>query len=331
MSRNNSRKTNGIEKIEDRLLRMIESSKLPPWRQPWIYTGADVAFQGKAYTGVNAIVLAMTRAMKGYGSRVWLTKARIEELNGRKWDEASRRWVKDPDYRDKPLVHIRKGAEGVPLIRHYDVVRVNPRTGEPYLDENGEEIRTTGTKRWYVFNADDVVNFDPTPFEPDSPSGTGVSVDSCRKFEELIYGLYPNPPEITHDGRQAQYSPAADCVVLPSTTCFLTVEEYASTLAHELAHSTGHEARLNRDLSGEEGTPSYAREELVAEFASAIILSRFGLTTEHVTENQAAYIKEWSSVLKGNPGMLMGAIRDANMAVNLILGEGAPGKQTQAG
>jgi antirestriction protein ArdC len=59
---------------------------------------------------------------------------------------------------------------------------------------------------------------------------------------------------------------------MPDTTAFDSMEEYYSTLFHELTHSTGHPSRLNRStLMDSElfGDQNHSREELVAEMGAA--------------------------------------------------------------
>ena len=59
---------------------------------------------------------------------------------------------------------------------------------------------------------------------------------------------------------------------------------------HELGHATGHESRLNRH--GMEtgiapfGSPTYSREELVAEFTAAFLCNVSGI--ENTIDNSAA-------------------------------------------
>ena len=65
----------------------------------------------------------------------------------------------------------------------------------------------------------------------------------------------------------AYYSPATDTVVVPHLEQYDDVEEYYSTLFHELVHSTGVSKRCDRGLGHMAGKKSeeYSREELVAE------------------------------------------------------------------
>src|SRR5438067_1008586 len=71
-------------------------------------------------------------------------------------------------------------------------------------------------------------------------------------------------PEIRHGGDVACYSPVDDVLTMPSQDLFGELDEYYSTLFHELGHSTGHASRLGRDMANTFGSHAYGREELVA-------------------------------------------------------------------
>ena len=70
---------------------------------------------------------------------------------------------------------------------------------------------------------------------------------------------------------RAFYVPGADFIQVPPQPAFFEQINYYRTCFHELGHWTGHASRLARDLSGSFGCKSYAREELVAEMASAFL------------------------------------------------------------
>ena len=319
MPKNKTRKT-VAGMVEEKLLQMIEYSDLPPWRKPWAFAGVDVSLSGRVFERTNALILAMTRAVMGYKSRVWLTHSDVERLNGKKWDEKKRTFVRNPESKNNPIHHIRQGAKGVPVIFNHSYVHINRNTGEPYLDEDGEKVIRWKQDKVYYFNADDIVGFNPAPFEPDTPVSEKIPVSSCREFLDRITELYDGAPEILHTGKEAIYYPDDDIVYLPPADRFISVGEYASTLIHELAHSTGHNSRLARNFDGTFGDKDYSREELVAEFASAIVLAHFGIDSKPVVENHAAYLKSWYARLKSSPGMLMDAMRDAEAAADMILG-----------
>jgi len=82
---------------------------------------------------------------------------------------------------------------------------------------------------------------------------------------------------------------------------FESSEEYYSTLFHEIAHSTGHETRLNRKGVTESkkfGSHDYSYKELIAEISSAFLCNFVKI--ENTFDNSAAYIQGWSKILKDN-------------------------------
>jgi antirestriction protein ArdC len=118
----------------------------------------------------------------------------------------------------------------------------------------------------------------------------------------------------------AVYSPKLDRISMPAQLAFTTREAMAATWAHEQAHSTGHESRLKRNLTGSKESESYAREELVAELAAVLICYRLEIGCQ--LENHAAYLKHWAELLKdGGPRALFSVLSDARKAADLIAPE----------
>ena len=103
---------------------------------------------------------------------------------------------------------------------------------------------------------------------------------------------------------------------------FVSTAEYYSTVFHELTHSTGHPSRLNRlSRAAFFGSDEYSKEELTAEIASCALVNHVGLETSTSLRNNAAYIQNWLSVLKGDKRFIVSAAGKAEKAVNLILNQ----------
>ena len=102
-------------------------------------------------------------------------------------------------------------------------------------------------------------------------------------------------------------------MTVPPIEYFKDDYSFHATAFHELAHATGHESRLNRNLEGGFGSPSYAKEELRAEISSSFFMQelKINFDEEHI-RNHTAYIQDWIGVLKKEPDELFRAIRDAN-------------------
>jgi antirestriction protein ArdC len=174
--------------------------------------------------------------------------------------------------------------------------------------------------RYYnVFNAEqvdgieipDAVKFEPIDFKP------------IEAAEQIAAG-YRGGPIIGQDGgQQAFYRPVTDSVHMPKQTRFASVEEYYSTLFHELSHSTGHSSRLDRKLDTAPqpfGSADYGKEELVAEMSAAFICSYAGIQPT-VIANQAAYLAGWLKQLKSDKKLVVSAAGQAQRAADWILGD----------
>lgn len=136
--------------------------------------------------------------------------------------------------------------------------------------------------------------------------------------EKIVAGM-PNRPRITN-GKQALYRPGTDVVEIPAMDSFISSEAYYGTLFHELAHSTGHESRLNRSIKNRFGTDPYAREELVAEIGSAFLAAVAGLENPFIIENTGAYIQSWIRRFKDDSRLIVTAASQAQKAADYIRG-----------
>ena len=108
------------------------------------------------------------------------------------------------------------------------------------------------------------------------------------------------------------------------------MQEFYATALHEIGHSTGHESRLNRDLSGRFGSEDYAMEELRAEIASIFMEQDLGVEpSEGRLQNNAAYIQSWKEEIKENPNALFTAITDADKIAKYVSGKEQEYRQTK--
>ena len=277
--------------VTNQIVAMLER-EVVPWRSPIL--GRSKAGHpknlntGKHYRGVNVFLLAFTAYAKGYGSSYWLTFNQAKERGG----------------------NVRKGEKSSMVIFWKQYETTDKETHQP--------IKIPVLRYYNVFNAEqiadieipDAVKFEPINFQP---------IDEAEK----IAAGYLAGPAVSHDGgQQAFYRPLTDTVHLPEKTRFASVEEYYSTLFHELSHSTGHSTRLDRKLDTDPkpfGSPDYGKEELVAEMSAAFLCSYTGIQPT-VIENQAAYLSGWLKQMKSDKKLVIFAAGQAQRAADWIRG-----------
>ena len=129
---------------------------------------------------------------------------------------------------------------------------------QEYMDKNVYWLR----KFYRVFNCS-LMDGVPVKEKPQ------IDVNDRNDRAEAILDYWDkNEAKIVYGGSRAFYRTDTDEVHLPERADFKSMQEFYSTALHEIGHSTGHESRLNRDLSGRFGSEDYAMEELRAEIAS---------------------------------------------------------------
>jgi antirestriction protein ArdC len=159
-----------------------------------------------------------------------------------------------------------------------------------------------------VFNAEQIEGLPPLQLKaPDR--------DPHERAEAV---LAASGVEIRHDqADRVFYRPATDRIHLPARDSFASADTYYGKALHELAHSTGHPSRLDRDLAHPFGSVGYAKEQLRAEIASLMIGDQFGIGRD--PGQHAAYVKSWVQVLQEDPKEILRASRDADKITGYVL------------
>lgn len=290
--------------ITDKIVEMLEAGTAP-WHKPWHEVGgiAMSMSTGKAYRGINVLLLQMAGMAGGYSSPWWGTYKRIAERGGQ----------------------VRKGEKGTPVV-FFKMVLVDDR------ERPGEKKKIFFLKTYYVFNAEQTEDASVLGLPEIEVRPENEHISAC---ETALASYYLTGPSLRHGGDAAYYAPVADHVQMPELEQFDSSEEYYGALFHETVHSTGHEKRLRRpgvaDLPAGHrfGDELYSKEELVAELGSAFLSGRTGIAAATLA-NSAAYLASWIRVLKGDPKLVVQAAQQAQKAVDLILGEATVETESEA-
>lgn len=257
------------------------------------------------YRGGNNLRLSFVAMQHGYTDPRWGTFKQVQEMGGR----------------------IKKGEKGT-HIEYYqferEVWEKNPKTGkkEPVYEVNAdgcmavkkERLPQPIIKSYVVFNAEQMEGIPPLQKAAREPE------ELNEKMEHMI----ANSEAKIHFDQAGQnfYQPMTDEIHVTPKEGFKTTDAFYATVAHEIAHSTGHKSRLARQTLIEEpgfDKKTYAREELRAELASLFIHQEYGLHfDEGHRKNHTAYLQSWAKVLRDDPNELFRAARDAERAADYI-------------
>ena len=253
-----------------------------PWRKPW----STVGVPRNAVT--NRPYHGINTVLLGiapYADQRWLTFRQTTQLGG----------------------HVRKNERST-LVVFWKQHQVT--------DEQDGEPRTIPLLRYFnVFNVAQCDGLNLAPVQANN-------VEPVEAATAIVANM-PNPPRIASDGGdRAYYVPSTDSVHMPPMAAFGGAGEYHSTLFHELAHSTGHSKRLNReslDTPAPFDSEVYSREELVAEFGAAFLCAQAGI--DNTLDNSAAYIAGWSRALRNDKRLVVGAASQGQKAADYITEE----------
>lgn len=323
-----NKSADNLQKFAEMMYNIITKAKSNNWRQGWLgvkgtILGLPQNITGRTYSGGNSFFLMADTSEKGYNTPVYMTFKQAKDRN----------------------LHVNAGEKSVPIFKW----------GLSIKDENGKTVSeedydamTKGErdklsvrpypKVYHVFNIDQtnlsevnkkkydaiVARFKAPDEEVKDSKGMYINDALDRMFKEKAWHC-----DIRYDkpSSRAFYVPSQDFIVLPMKEQFKigkTAEEvyrdgmeYYSTALHEMAHSTGHASRLNRQF-GSKRTEGYAHEELIAEMTAALVGSTMGFDKK-ILENNANYLKGWLENLKRNPESITTIMSDVGKASDMII------------
>ena len=281
---------NVYEVITARILEQLESGVVP-WRRPWEQVESKNVATGKKYRGINAITLP---------GGFFGTFAQVKALGG----------------------HVKKGVHGFPVVffSFPEGKKGEETTGEK--EEEKEEGKTDGRtapiiRYYHVFRLEDCEGIDVEQFTTEE--GKPSSIEAA---EAIVLRMPKRPNIVEKASKEAFYSPITDTVQIPDRNQFSRIEEFYSTLFHELSHATGHADRLCRKTLTEIaafGSSAYGKEELVAEFGASFLCGEAKIDNTTVA-NSASYIASWKKVIKADVKFVLKAAGMGQKAADYILG-----------
>ncbi len=279
------------QEVTDAIVSRLESGTVAPWHQPWKAghvagpVSRPLRHNGKPYQGVNVLMLWIAAESAGHVSPYWLTYNQAREIGG----------------------HVRKGEKGTTVVYASTF-----RKTEEKADGTTAERSIPFLKTYTVFNACQCDDLPAHYLQMAEPSATaGDPLPAVLEFATNTGA------DIREGGSRAYYNPSADYVQMPPAGTFDNPESHAGTLCHELAHWTGHGARLARDFSGRFGDDKYAAEELVAELAAAFLAADLGYEPQP-REDHASYLASWLRVLKADKRAIFTAASHASRSAEYL-------------
>ena len=297
--------------LAEELIKRVEQGTAS-WQKPWDPSMGDDtpinAITGKPYRGVNRELLSTFGPSNGDNRFCTYKQA------------AEKGW------------QVRKGTHGYPIEKWstYEKEITDEKTGDQSVEQR------MGVRYYTVFHASQIDGIPPL----ERPA-VEKQIDPDQRIDAMLVSMGVSQD---NGGNRAFYRVSPDHLRMPPLSAFPTAGDYDTVRLHEASHATGHPSRLNRDLSGQFGSPKYAKEELRAEISSAMTSRMLGIAfdpdqvkateqsrVEGVT-NTAAYLASWLRSLPGKDRTkeLMAAISDAQKISDHLLSH-APELQVEQG
>jgi len=267
--------------VTDRILEELREGAAP-WVKPWVVTLPYNAVSQQSYSGINILLLWQSAQESSYEQSAWLTYKQAKELGG----------------------HIKKGEKATQIV--YAATAKKKKKQEEDKEESYFFL-----KNYAVFNIEQAEGLPPRLYK-NNKSRKQAKKGKSREVEAFLNKL---PATVYFGGSRAYYHPTDDYVQLPIKASFNSYATYYATYLHELGHWTGHQTRLNRDLTGKFGTPSYAKEELIAEMTAAFLCAELGLKAEL---RHAGYMESWIKLLEDDAKAVVRAASKAGKAAEYL-------------
>lgn len=339
-----------IDYVAAEFVAMLEQDT-PVWRRPYLLKGFVNGVSGRAYQGINRLILALRLAKMGGSNDVrWFPRGQIfkaqergEPWRIRKNEKAS--WVIFGKYVESGKRAARTAEEppkgaGTPGLAESiiaEAVRRKEENDAGAAERGGVEATLEGKerppRRYYLLSAHKVWHASQLTGVPEAPAVELMRPD-VREAIKVLDGV------LTEAGVRRQVEPTVvpgylwgeDYVRMPPPESFQNEEDYLAVLAHELVHAVGKDTRANRRCWVDYVTTSRepqseerearlevlrAEEELAAEIGSATLLTILGYPNriEAHPDSHAAYVKGWIKLLTDNPRAIAVAAARAEQAL----------------
>lgn len=310
------------EIIIEKFLSEVDKEGVMPWQRPYKRYNSFNYFSFKPYKGINRLLLPFGEYMTAY---------QINKYNEEKGE----------DFR------FQKGIEWYPVVffkvdtKSVSADEIEDKFPDFKKDSSKSSIGVNGV--WSYFKTDDgyyktrnILRYSMVADRQWFKNSRRESPVSRLESQKITL-VSENPKKLMEDyikrsgvgitrdsGETPHYNCNEDKVTLNSF--MVSEEEYYSTAFHELAHSTGHASRLNRETTYLFGSEDYAVEECIAEITSYLLCSECGILNFSTSgtkafENNKAYVKYWKEKIGDWGKKFIYIVSQADKAFHYILGD----------
>lgn len=297
------------EALTNALINKIKAIEVEHHEVPWFDNVAIAPrnLDGQAYKGLNRFLLSWLGGHREVPVYMTFLRAKKEGLNVLSGEKSI------------PIQYGNKVAFHKETNKSITIDRYNELTADEKKDYNVAYL----LNHYNVFNIEqtNVKEIKPELYEKlkaESIAQSRAITASNKPLDTLVEQQRWYTPIRLDQVTEAFYRPSTDTIHLPKREYFKSDDLYHSTMLHEMAHSTGHKDRLNRDIKARFGSERYGKEELVAELSAAIVGQQYGVS-KTILEGNAHYLHNWLDAIKQEPEFLNEVLEDVLNASNMIV------------
>lgn len=293
-------------KINAKLVAVLESGETLPWRRPWRLdrnSGVPANVVSKrAYRGINPLLLDLASMKHGFQGRWWGTWNQWKGLGGCVMRRPS---------------GVSEGRWGTTIVFWSPI-------NKTVKNDDGEE----SDDRFFVLKSYTVFCIDQVEGSQLDHLRVGQSVNDAdpmtlvNNYAAAEAAIDATGADIRYGGQRAYYSPSGDFIQLPPASEFIDAPSRLLTTFHELCHWTEHPSRLNWSRKEKENT--YGMGELVAELGGCYLARELRVHADGGIDSTASYLKYWIAAMKGDSGFIFRASSQASKAADHILSFSRP-------
>lgn len=318
------------EQIDSHLLSIVDQVSeyfvednekgIPIWESDVFASSYHNPETGTQYNFENSIILWAASQSNGYSDSRFITSkqgfdAGLTMEKGTKGHFIVQRF-------GMPMFPLMKRDENGEIIK-------DPKTDKPIpeRDEKGKikYMYKRVSKLVKVFNVEQFKGELPARWNKNN--GQHIELENEKELKLFKKALEDSSSVkiLRHGLGENYYVPARDIIKLSNENLFKNTLNEISVMAHEMAHSTGHKDRLNRESLYRYSEHKSFRgfEELVANFSARALTDKYGLSKNEFNQayqdNHDAYDASWMGhVLKKEPMLIFEATKQAELAYRMV-------------
>lgn len=291
--------------VLERLLKDVEESEKMPWQKPYSQYNSFNYFTMNTYRGINRLILPFGEYMTANQINEY-NKAHNEDFKFQK----GILWY--------PVVFFKHEEKSITLNQVLEAF-------EEYNPSNDDYF--IGTKNgWSYYNTEqgyfkkrNILRYSNVAERKHFKNSKGELLPSRIETGEVQITL-SEPKKVVEDYLKRENIKVEETLGVPCWNIITDViemnnhcnseEAWFSVMFHEMAHSTGHKSRLNREgcvvhsgISEKERKEIYAKEECIAEMTTCLCCAECGIYSFETSntreyENNVAYVQSWKQRIK---------------------------------